>query len=312
MLISLAGADPFMLNEAARDIIRTLQSQHGADVPITRVDCTDPDAAEHLDRPLKYPSFFYSHHIILATNAGHPILAMAAEQHRIANIPDITLIAIHNADHPEHDAESAKTLHSLATQHQDIQPLSPEERIRWGQQFCTEQGCEGSRAALSILFDRVGGDLRAASHELEKVCAYVRHGAITPDVVIMLVRPRYERDEWGLSNAIAAYDKRGIMTSLWKRVMEGAPEQLLVGSLAAGIRTALMVADLRSRGMAPGAIAKTSGLHPFVVAKTLRGAAAARIESLREAHLALARLDRLAKDGLAQSADALFSVMLRL
>ncbi len=71
-----------------------------------------------------------------------------------------------------------------------------------------------------------------------------------------------------------------------------------------------MVKDLAARGTPPASIAKLSGLHPFVVSKTLRGATTTDADALRRTHVALAKLDRSAKEGTAHNADELFSILL--
>ena len=130
--------------------------------------------------------------------------------------------------------------------------------------------------------------------------------------VRLLVPAPYRYDEWELSNAIAARDKRGAVAALFKRVREGAPEPLMVGSLASAVRTLMMVRDLADRGRPATAIAKATGLHPYVVSKTLRGAAAYEPHALREAHRMLAALDRSSKEGAADAVDGLFATLLAL
>ena len=56
----------------------------------------------------------------------------------------------------------------------------------------------------------------------------------------------------------------------------------------------------------------TTGLHPFVVSKTLRGARTADMGRLIRSHTALAVLDRNTKEGTADATDGLFDVILGL
>lgn len=310
MLISYVGTESFVLHEAAEACIRTLREQHGADVPVTRIDCTDADAAERLEQPLKYPSFFHTHHVVVATHAACPLITAAAKNHRIASATDITLVAIQDSEHPAYDKKSATTLRTAASEHRSFEVLSEEDRIHWATRFCADRGCEVSRPAIQLLIARIGSDLRALSHELEKVCAYVQRGRIEPAAIQLLAPHRTEYDEWELSNALAARNKRAIITTLWKRLHEGAAEQLLIGSIAAGMRNLAMVKELAGRGTPAVSIAKLAGLHPFVVSKTLRGAQATDADALRRAHIALATLDRSVKEGTAHAADELFSILL--
>jgi DNA polymerase III delta subunit len=84
----------------------------------------------------------------------------------------------------------------------------------------------------------------------------------------------------------------------------------MIGSLASAVRTLVTIRDLAGRGHAAPVIARTAGLHPFVVSKNLRGAMTYGVDALPTALRKIAELDRDAKSGRADAFDSLFSILL--
>jgi DNA polymerase III delta subunit len=300
MLTAYHGSDAYRMRRAV--------VVSGAEI----IDGSTGNAAEQFERALKYPSFFDEHRSVLIHNAATPDILELLKNYSVATLKDITVIALQDTSTPSaYDKKALVKILALASAHETFEALTGNARTAWIRAQCTELGASIEPAAVTALA-RYTNNSCALANELEKLAAHAQSGTITESDVQMLVLFPIERDTWELSNALAAFDKRTAITTLWHRLREGMPEQLAIGSLAAGLRSLLMVKDLVDRHAPPGAIAKMTGLHPFVVSKTLRGAAAADRTRLKKAHLALATLDRAAKDGRADATDGMFSVLMTL
>ena len=312
MLILYSGSDAYRLRGATAALIASYREKYGKAVNVYVVDGSDDHAAEDIERPLKYPSFFEEKKLIVVRNAAGATMAEILKQYKLSELDDIVLIAVQHTKHESCDKKVLAALTKAADRAEIFEPLTGTSLTAWARDYCKERKTTIETAALTALLQRTNGGMHTMANELEKLCAYTGTGAITPQAVQLLTPARYEQDEWELSNALAAHDKRSAIAVLWKRLREGVSEQLLLASLAAGIRNLSMVKDLQMRRQPVGVIAATTGLHPFVVSKTTRGAAAADAEKLRHAHLGLATLDRNAKEGNADTVDGLFSILLGL
>lgn len=312
MLILYSGSDAYRIRQATDKIVATYRKKYGSVLSVSLIDCAQEDGAQQLERSLKYPSFFEEKKMIITHNAAHATMTGLLKSYHPQDMDDIVLIATQDTSQGPYDKKALVALAKVADHAELCEPLTGTSLASWVREYCKERGTDIDTAALTLLLQRVPDNTRALSNELEKLCAYARKSAIDAHAVQLLTPAQYEHDEWGLSNAIAANDKRKAIVALWKRLTEGAPEQLLLGSLAAGIRNLSAVQDLHSRRTPSAAIAKLSGLHPFVVSKTIRGAAGADRTKLHSAHSALARLDRWSKDGRADATDGLFSILLSL
>lgn len=300
MLTLHYGSDSYRLREATCAL-----------APHAVIDGTDEDAAEQIERELKYPSFFQERRVVIVRNAASAAFSGLLKQFDVSAMTDVDLVAVQDTNR-SYDKKTLALLAKSADIKQEWASLAGTQLAAWARNFCKERGATIEPAALTLLVHRVGTDTSILCQELEKLCAYASGTAINIGVVQVLTPVRSERDEWELSNALASCDKRAAITALWRRLQEGTADQLLLGTMAAGIRNLLSVNDLVARRQPAGVIAKTTGLHPFVVSKTLRSAATADRTRLRRAHLALAALDRNSKDGHADMVDGLFSILLSL
>ena len=75
MLILYSGSDSYRLHRATGDLIASYAAEFGTALHMTVVDGTAQDAAEQIERPLKYPSFFNDKSLIVVRGAASPATA---------------------------------------------------------------------------------------------------------------------------------------------------------------------------------------------------------------------------------------------
>ena len=314
MLVNFFGSDPYLIRQAVQ---KELTKMSDDALSVTRLDMSRPDDADELERQLKYPSFFQEKRAIIASNvfadaqtAGHVLEILSA--HDIGQEPLITVIAL---GRPEgRISAAAKELAKFFGRHghsEGFEPLTGTARTKWLSGFCAERGHRLDQSAANELVRRVT-DSWALALELEKLCAYAGKEAITAQDVATLVVPPDDGNEFALTDALYAHDKRALVAALWRRLAEGSPEQMVLGTLASGVRSLLIAKAMHAQGSAPAVIAKAAGIHPFVAQKAVRGSSGYAMPSLLKAHERLAGLDRAIKDGRADGTDALMDVVLGL
>lgn len=281
MIIFYHGQDSYRLRKAVQE--------RAASMPATIADMSTPEGREAFERALKYPSLLGEPTLLVARN----IFADAAtalfmhellEEHHVAKASDITMIACQEG---RTGRESSATkalgvyLAKNAQETAEFASLTGVALEHWARAFCAERGCSISSEACRLVINRTQGDSWALATELEKACAYTGEGTIAADTVRLLVPEQHEQDDFALSNAIAARDKRGALSSLFRGLADGTSEFLLLNIMAHAVRTML---------------ARTGSSYT----------------GLLRAHHALARLDRAAKDGLRDAKDGLFDILIGL
>ncbi len=311
MIIVISGTDSYRLQHTTEDVVASARQSRA--IEVTTVDCATEQGREQLERIIKYPSFFQEPTLVIAHHAAHEDMAPTLKEHDLSSFGDIIFVAVQNTSRgTPYEKKVLNALIKKAERHELCDPMKESEQALWVSQYCLDRGSTIETPALRELLRRQGGSTRELALSLDTLTAYTRTGTITLNDVKLLTAPAIDVDEWELSNAIAAYDKRAIVSALWRRTSQGTPEQLLIGLLASGIRNALMIRDLRTRNTPTVSIATTTGIHPYVVTKSLRGAERADAEKLTRALHALSALDQASKDGRADAVDGMFTTVLAL
>ena len=305
MLTLIHGTDSYRIREACDALVAPHRE-------LVRIDCTDASAQETLHRNLKYPSFFGEVRCILATNAAHESFEEILDTYELNELSDVVLIAVQDTSGKSFDKKILTKIQKVAQSVSLIAPLEGVALTAWMTTYCADRDAQLSPEVAKFIVQGVGADTRKLALELDKLCAYAQGESLTTTVVRELIHQQPERDEWELSNAIAAHDKRAVIAALWRKLNEGSAEQMVLGSLAAGLRNLIMIQNLTTRNQSSAHIAKTTGLHPFVISKSLAGARTADVSRLSRAHIALALLDRGSKDGRMDVVDGLYAVLLAL
>ena len=320
MIIFYHGPDVYRLRAAVAELWERARTDHGAAASAPRNMTSDEDRQE-LERTLKYPSFFGQTEFVVARG----VLADAAtakafqellERYDVPGLATVIVVACHEGVSGRASAAATALtayLKKHATSHIQFMPLTGDQHASWIREFCADRECTIDPGAMALLERRSGADSWALANDLEKLCACGHDTSrITTDMVGLLTTVPQERDEFALSNALAIRDKRAALAALWTCLHEGMPGQMLLGALAHSIRTLLSVGDLARRRVPPETIARTVGLPPFVVAKTLRGLGSYPEGSVERAHATIARLDRDSKNGITDLEDGLYGIILDL
>jgi DNA polymerase III delta subunit len=312
MLLLIHGSDTYRIKAAQTAVTARHRDEHGCG-PLF-FDLSTLNELECFQQAIGTASFFGERRLLIAHNPLEcETIADRLAACNAAAIPDADLVLVQPTAPkiPAGVARALKRLETLATNIEVCGPLAGEAALQWVRQFCGKRDRTITATAVQELLRRTEHTSWATAQELEKLCAYVHTEITLADVQTIVSRPP-SIDQWELSNALADQQKRKTLTALWRKVHEGTAEPLLIGAVAASMRTLLMIRDLTDRNTTASVIAKITGLHPFVISKTLRGARAYTPNSLKTAHTALAALDRQTKMGRADAVDGLFSILLNL
>lgn len=120
--------------------------------------------------------------------------------------------------------------------------------------------------ALSQLIDFVGPDTWRMTNEIRKLSSYKgRNSVVEEDDVRALVKPKIESDIFKTINAIAKKDRKTALGLIRAHLNSGESPFYLFSMIDFQFRNLLVVKDLLERGLSP----YSSGIHPYVIKKTL-------------------------------------------
>ena len=150
---------------------------------------------------------------------------------------------------------------------------------QWAERLARELGHAIRPAALDLLIDRTTLDLAALASEIEKASLYAGPGVpIERDHVAAIACLGQTAAAEQVADCLAGGDRAGAHRAVLGLLRAGEPPVRLVAFLAASLRRALHVAELRERGLADETVATRLGMPGWLVRRVRGTRSAARLE----------------------------------
>ncbi len=224
----------------------------------------------------------------------------AAVMDLIDQIPRTTVAVVYEPGVPDRRTVLFKTLLKSAKV-QEFTPLTGPALAEWMNNELDQFGVTIEPAAASRLATLTAGDTWRLATELRKVaCAALGRGlaSIEPELVAELVADGQPTDIFAIGDSLLGGTPTSALVMVQRLISQGESLQYLIALIAGTLRTVLLIRDALDRGQtAPGQIARSAGLAPFVVGKHLAVAKRLTVPALTEQLQQLARLDLDSKRG---------------
>jgi DNA polymerase-3 subunit delta len=159
--------------------------------------------------------------------------------------------------------------------------------------------------ALDLLANFIRDDLWQMSNEISKLSNFRPGATVKKEDVELLVKPNIEGDFFKTIEALASKDKRLALSLIHKHLDDGEAVLKILSMIAYQFRTLLVIKDLQDKKAPYAAIAKKSGLHPFVVQKNFYLCNQFSFEKLKKIYWKIFQADSDIKTGKAEPETAL-------
>ena len=147
-----------------------------------------------------------------------------------------------------------------------------------------------------ILLSR--GNLWQLNNEINKLVSYKEKGEIKLDDVRKLCSGKIEAKIFDLVDAIGANNKKRALLLKQQLIDQGDNEFYIFTMVLFQIRNLLKVSECLRQGLHnPQAIKQKTGLHPFVIQKTIGNLSKFSSEKIKQIYQMIAELDRRTKIG---------------
>ena len=186
------------------------------------------------------PSLFASQKIIdLRLRTGKPGREGAKVLSNWADAPDPNMVLLVSCEQWDQSSRKSKWAGKLekAGQRVDIWPIKAQELPAWLKQRMLQQGMEPEPEVLTILADRLEGNLLAARQEIDRLALIKGAGTITADDVLKVVADSSRFDAFALAEHMLSgnlHDGLRVAAGL-KRM--NTPLPMLLGALLRELKT---------------------------------------------------------------------------
>lgn len=259
MILTFTGENSFAVAAAERQIVAAFTEKHSAN-GVERVDAEDLTPARLPDL-LQGATLFAPARLVVLKNLGanKPILESLTQA--LAKVPEDTTLVI--ADSALDKRTKLYKFLKANSNFKEFTLLSDQQLAAWAQGEATRLGGALGASEARFLVERTGRDQWRISHEIVKLVHYQKE--VSRAAIELLVEPTPEGTAFELLDAALA-GKTTQLARLVSALKTNEDPYKLFGLLASQVHALAVVAT--AGGRTPDAIAKDSGLHPFVVRKT--------------------------------------------
>ncbi len=184
---------------------------------------------------------------------------------------------------------------------QEFKPLTGGHLKNW---IVKEFGDYKARpGVVNKLIEFVGDDLWQMSNEINKLVNFKKEN-IKEEDVSLLVKPKIDNDIFKTIDAVAQKNRGQALKLIHKHLEKGDSPLYLLSMIAFQFRNLLVIKAGYEHASIP-AISKKTGIHPYVVRKTLWQAKEFSLDELKKIYLKIFQADLDIKTGRADSQMAL-------
>lgn len=247
----------------------------------------------------------------------------------IDKVPETTLLVFYEEEVPDQRSSLFKKLKKVASTEEFKKPDEYALK-KWIKETVAAQGGSLEPQALEKLILYVGGDLWRLDNEMNKIISYrgtpvLEHSSvrgvaeeprniktITVKDVELLVRPNIQSNIFAFIDALGRKNIQRAREELQRLLTQGEHELYIISMIVYQFRNLLIVKDLLERGKTASEIPSQSGLHPFVVQKSISQASGFSLSDLKKIYRHLLETDLDIKTGVLEPCLALDLLMVKI
>lgn len=170
--------------------------------------------------------------------------------------------------------------------------LAEAELADYLNKYLTDNGGRMEKSALTLLISFVGHNLWQLTSELDKLIAYKNRQMIGSGDVKEFVVAKISENIFGLTDALAAGNKKLALKLLRDQISLGLNEVYLLTMITRQFRILAEIKSLLSQKIPASQIAAQLKLHPYVVKKSLPPAQKFTLEKFKTIYQKLIELDK--------------------
>lgn len=247
----LVTGDEHLLVDEALDAIRAAARERGFTSRDLHVAAAGFDWA-HLRDSSSNLSLFAERRIIeVRLPTGKPGRVGSQAIADLVGTTDPDLMLIVSAPKLDRNAQSSKWVKSIDAKGVNIQvwPIAVRELPGWIAERMRRAGLQPDRGAVSLIADRVEGNLLAAGQEIEKLRLILGEGKVTASDVSAAVANSSRFDVFNLVDAALTGDAKRALKILRGLRGEGVEPVIVVWALTRELRTLASLTDTIAGGM---------------------------------------------------------------
>lgn len=303
MLILLYGEDTFRLKEKLREIINGYQAKHQSGLNLICFEETNLDF-DNFKNSVEAVSMFDEKKLIVLKNIlenknFQEDFLKYIKKNKVKNNQDVIVVVC------QEGKMKSLPLKRQASMFEEFKPLDGIYLTNWIRKRVTQNQMKIDPTVIRKLIAHVGNDLWQLNNEVNKLMSYKSGELIELEDIDLLVKAKMDVNIFHTLDALAQKDKKTALRLLHEHLAKGENEIYLFTMFIYQLRNLLKLKDLTERGVPFNGLAKKSGLHPFVVKKSVAQLGNFDLDQLKRIYRKLLNVERKLKVGRIDGTTAL-------
>jgi len=303
MILFLFGENVFLANRKLQEIIEKYRQKYKSGLNFLKIEASE-EGIEELKKVAETISMFGEKKLIIFENPFSLSKTLQEElKNYLSKSPILTskevfLVFFHKGD------VSKKTslfnfLLKKSYRKQKFEKLSPIKIFHFIQKEALRFGSRIDKEATQKLIFFYGDDLWQISNEVQKLATYKKNKLITSQDVDSLCVAEINPNIFETIEAISKKEKRKALKLFADHLKKGENELRILAMIVFQFRTMIKLKSLIEKHSTRSVLKlqKLSGLHPFVIKKTLPLLSQFSLEDLKKLYQKLLALDFKIKTG---------------
>ncbi len=327
MTIFLYGQDAYRLKQGSEQVLVGYGKKYPGSLNLFSFDLSDKEQRVRFEDALKTVSFFEEAKLVAVRSAfvSKEISEWTEKIVSDRNIyTDKHIVMMLTEQFSGNDLEKInkkffRNLFSKSSTVRNFEYLNGLKLINWARSEFASRDCSIDVTSIKALTELTGNESWRIANEIEKLANYrctkctkgaFAQGVITIQDIKTMVSSRSDLNIFDFVDAVVSKNRPKAYEFLYKELKSGRDPHYILTMIVFGFRNMLLIKDLIDREIAPGLIAKKSGLHPFVVKKTSVNLSRFNLNELKASYGKLLEMDILAKNGVLNLGDTLFNFVM--
>lgn len=294
-ILFLYGTDTYRLQQKLKEIVVSYEAKNKSGLNLRRLDCSNLDILD-IKKELTTISMFKEKKLLVLENVfGNEQLRNDIVDNEELLKTDNIIVFVQEGN-VKKVVRLFKLLDKIAIT-QDFFPLTGVTIRRWIQREFQKYNTTVTPEAIEKLALEAGDDLWRLSNEIKKLSTYSKKIGVKEIELLVSINP--EAEIFATIEAVASKNKERALSLLQRHLNNGESPIYLLSMIIYQFRSILEVKDRVERKV------RFSGIHPFVVKKTLALASRFTLSELKQIYHKLFEIDVAIKTGKADAKTAL-------
>jgi len=300
MIYFIYGQDSYRAKRKLEEIVNGYKKVHKSGLNLVYFDVEKNDF-EDFHIKLQVNSMFSEKKLFVLNNVFEDLKFQESFLENIRKLEEVKdIIIVFEDKAPDQRTKFFKALLKVA-KCQEFSILQPAMLRKWVDQEFKDNNNSIDFNALDLLINYVGGNLWQMSNEINKLSNYKKSSIIRKEDVELLIKPNFDNEIFMTIESIASKNKKVALSLMHKHIENGDNVLYLLSMIAYQFRNLLIIKELSIKG---GQV-KNSGLHPYVIQKSLYLAQQFSMEQLKKIYQKIFQIDLDIKTGKIEAETAL-------